>query len=129
MEKVRLKYGIPIQGFYWQTQCDIPSAPMRVDFLVSMPDGEGSVKQLVVECDGHEFHEKTKEQAKKDKQRDRALTRMGLPIFHFTGSEVWDDFERCGKEVLDFLHERAHGCKIEEPPSSQSEGVKEEAIQ
>lgn len=50
----------------------------RVDFLLSMQFTKGSdgdlqvfTKQLVVECDGFEFHDKTREQAGRDRERDR----------------------------------------------------------
>ena len=49
-----------------------------------------------VECDGHDFHEKTKEQAARDKRRDRALVLGGLrAVFRFTGSEVWNHPMKC----------------------------------
>ena len=31
-----------------------------------------------MECDGHEFHERTPEQASKDRWRDRMIKRMGV---------------------------------------------------
>lgn len=62
----------------------------RVDFLleVRLP---GKTAALVIECDGHAFHEKTKDQAARDKSRDRALTALGYTVLHFTGSEIWKD--------------------------------------
>ncbi len=48
-------------------------------------------KKLVIECDGHEYHERTKEQARGDKQRDRYLQRFGFPVYRYTGSEVWEN--------------------------------------
>lgn len=73
--------------------------PYRVDFLV-LHNGGG----IVVECDGHEFHEKTKEQAAKDKARDRALQEFGFKVYHFTGSEIWRDAVKCAREVLSQAH-------------------------
>src|SRR5687768_2589162 len=35
----------------------------RVDFLVTFTPGTEPTVRVVVECDGHDFHEKTKEQA------------------------------------------------------------------
>lgn len=58
-----------------------------------------SVK-LVVECDGHEFHEKTSEQAKKDKSRDRDLLSRGYPVMRFTGSEIYCDPLKCAEQVV-----------------------------
>lgn len=72
----------------------------RVDFLVIPDDNAPS---LVIECDGHEFHERTKEQAAKDRSRDRALQSMGLGILRFTGSEIWRDPWRCAVEVEDHI--------------------------
>ncbi|MFB5192691.1 endonuclease domain-containing protein [Alicyclobacillus fastidiosus] len=56
----------------------------RVDFTVEYDE-----HKWVIECDGHEFHEKTKEQAARDKQRDRYLQAEGYTVVHFTGSEIW----------------------------------------
>lgn len=57
-------------------------------------------KRLIVECDGHDFHEKTKEQAARDKRRDRTLQALGYKVFRFTGSEVYKDAIACAKEVF-----------------------------
>lgn len=56
----------------------------RVDFAF---EGEGV--KVVVELDGHEFHERTAEQATKDKSRDRRLQELGWKVIRFTGREVW----------------------------------------
>lgn len=53
--------------------------------------GELTLADIIVELDGHDFHEKTKEQAKKDKERDRNLMKVGNLVIHFTGSEVYND--------------------------------------
>jgi hypothetical protein len=61
-------------------------------------------EKLVVECDGHEFHEKTAEQAKKDKSRDRELLTCGYPVMRFTGSEIYRHPLKCAEQVVhDFL--------------------------
>ena len=44
--------------------------------------------KVAIECDGHEFHEKTKEQAAKDKKRDREFQKEGYVILRYTGSEI-----------------------------------------
>lgn len=58
-----------------------------------------SVK-LVVECDGHIFHEKTAHQARRDKSRDRNLLRRGYPVMRFTGSEISADPLGCSNQVV-----------------------------
>jgi very-short-patch-repair endonuclease len=93
---------VPIQGY-------------RVDFAFlgimprsGSPDGWPAVR-VIVECDGHDFHEKTKEQARRDKKRDRTLLANGFHVMRFTGSEIWQDAEACVKEVLGFIYSRLEG--------------------
>jgi very-short-patch-repair endonuclease len=81
----------------------------RVDFLAvaGVDPGTERFKQhyLAIECDGHEFHEKTKEQAARDKARDRHLTLKHIPVMRFTGSEIWRDPDKCRWEALDYFEE------------------------
>lgn len=46
---------------------------------------------VLVECDGHDYHERTKEQASHDKRRDRELQTAGFTVFRYTGSDIWRD--------------------------------------
>lgn len=83
----------------------------RVDFLVVVVDepvpGLFTRARLVVECDGHDFHEKTPEQAQRDKSRDRALLAGGLPVLRFTGREIVRDPQACVDEVAEALNAEA----------------------
>ena len=72
----------------------------RVDFLITT--NETDIK-VVVECDGHEFHERTKQQAAKDKSRDRQLVSLGYAVLRFTGSEIWKDPWECASEINDLI--------------------------
>lgn len=89
-------------------------AGWRVDFVIHHPDfslgpddaGWPMLTRLLIECDGHDFHERTKEQAARDRARDRAAQHAGLPILRFTGSELWNDPMFCADAVLAFM-ERA----------------------
>lgn len=56
---------------------------------------------VVIECDGHEFHEKSKEQAARDKRRDREILTAGFPVMRFTGSEIYRDPVGCAEQVKD----------------------------
>lgn len=58
---------------------------------------------LCVELDGHDFHERTKEQAKRDKSRDRELQASGWVVLRFTGSEVFNDPYECASETMSTL--------------------------
>lgn len=85
--------------------------PYRVDFQVMdvrVPHGSGARRRaigakLVVECDGHDFHERTKEQAERDKRRDRWLTLNGYTVMRFTGREVWRDPFACVADVVSWF--------------------------
>lgn len=55
---------------------------------------------LFVECDGHDFHERTKEQAERDRRRDREITVAGIPILRFTGREIYRNPTACALQVL-----------------------------
>lgn len=83
----------------------------RVDFVVmaSIKNNEtgGEVRRafLAVECDGHDFHEKTKEQAARDKARDRYITGLHVPMMRFTGSEIWRSPMQCAEEVIGYFEE------------------------
>lgn len=74
----------------------------RVDFVVSFRFFGGEVN-IVVECDGHAFHERTQFQAARDKRRDRSLTSLGYRIMRFTGSELNRDARGCAGEVMDMI--------------------------
>lgn len=82
-----------------QTQAEIDT--YRVDFLVEYRDQPISetFSRVVVECDGHDYHERTKQQAKRDKSRDRRLSALGYTVVRFTGSEIWADPFACAKEA------------------------------
>lgn len=73
----------------------------RVDFIVGYA-GYGTLKQtgVAVECDGHDFHEKTKEQAQRDKERDRYLQTKVAKVIRFTGSELYRQPLACAESAV-----------------------------
>jgi hypothetical protein len=76
----------------------------RVDFEVSVWYTKlNKAISFVVECDGHEFHEKTKEQVAKNNKRDRDLISEGYQVVHFSGSEIYNSAYRCVKELLKLI--------------------------
>ena len=72
----------------------------RVDFLFDIWSYDGH-QTLVVECDGHDFHERTKEQAARDRKRDRWMAEQGIIVLRFTGSEIWADPGSCAEQVVE----------------------------
>jgi very-short-patch-repair endonuclease len=85
-----------------------PQKPVEkfiVDFVISViNERSGKRHLLAVECDGHDFHERTKEQARKDRSRDRRLQELGYTVYRFTGSEIHRDPIKCAETVHDWLH-------------------------
>jgi very-short-patch-repair endonuclease len=78
----------------------------RVDFLLTAEHGDPSralKAQMVVECDGHDFHERTKEQARRDRNMDRTLQSLGFECYRYTGREIWNDVYGRASEAVDAL--------------------------
>lgn len=71
--------------------------PYRVDFIVG--------KDMVIECDGHDFHERTAEQATADRRRDRQMIADGWKVFRFTGSEIFRDPAACAREIAGYVEQ------------------------
>ena len=86
------------RGTYIIIESQVTVHGARVDFLISVSDF-GQWRSLVVECDGHDFHERTKQQASRDRSRDRAFQENGLSVFRFTGSDLWNDPMGCAHQV------------------------------
>lgn len=55
--------------------------------------------KIAIECDGHEYHDGTKEAAERDKKRNRFLTARGWHVLRFSGREIHRDPEACVREV------------------------------
>lgn len=79
-------------------------AQYRIDFAIRLP--KFRFKYLFIECDGHDFHERTKEQAARDRNKDRDIQQAGIPILRFTGSEIHKDAAACAFRVIDFVNDR-----------------------
>ncbi len=59
--------------------------------------------QVIIECDGHDFHEKTKAQVKRRNERDYNLQMSGYDLIHFSGSEIFNNPEGCAIKVIEYL--------------------------
>ncbi len=82
----------------WFLFAQVPVDRYTLDFAIVSRLG-----RIVVECDEHDFHERTKEQAKHDRQRDRALQLLGWKVLRFTGSEIYADAHECVAEILEAM--------------------------
>lgn len=103
-----------------QPQCLVP--PYRLDFVITYRqdvyeyrfDATGTRRQstvvresqLVIECDGREWHEKTPAQTERDRGQDRTLQTRGYLVFRYTGSMITRDPYKCVYEALVALVQR-----------------------
>jgi hypothetical protein len=98
----------PNLRLYAQQEVEIDGQSFRLDFVVK-PNGqyewmrvnEHLYPRIAIELDGHEFHEKTKEQVTYRNKRDRALQQAGWVVFHVSGSELWRDPKKAVEDIHD----------------------------
>lgn len=60
-------------------------------------------KRIIIECDGHEFHQKTKEQVKRDNEREYALKMAGYEIIRFSGSQIYNEPFKCAEDTYNYI--------------------------
>ena len=93
--------------FYAQKTIRINNHIYRPDFsiLCTRPPNPRPSAWVHIEADGHDYHEKTKDQAQRDKSRDRIL--MSQPdskVLHYTGSEIYRDVDAIVSEILSHVY-------------------------
>ncbi len=112
MEKIKqsdlLKKGIIYFDVIPQARVKINGNNYRLDFLVDACCENSGRILLVVECDGHEFHERTKAQVKNDNKRQRNLQSNGYIVVRFSGSEIYEDPKYCCNQLIDIIS--SHAC-------------------
>lgn len=101
-------------SFYGSSQVPmtIDARRMLVDFAFACDEGTSSI--LIVELDGHEFHERTLAQAMRDRTKDRTIQLRGHMVLRFTGHEVMSYGRRCVHDLergLDVVRARVLGRK------------------
>lgn len=86
----------------WHVIREFEVGSYRVDFAFLNRNGNDPLF-VAVECDGHAFHERTKEQVARDKKRDRFFQQAGWRVLRFSGSEIYRDPFKCVDEVFSLL--------------------------
>lgn len=82
---------------------------VRVDFLITVMyknqglSSQDGIVSFVVECDGHEFHQKTKEQVEKDNIRTRKLQLKGYEVLRFSGSEIYKSPYKVATDIIQII--------------------------
>lgn len=105
-----IRLGVEIIGIRKQEPIKVQSENTYIpDFSIPVWDiSKHSGKMFAIECDGHEFHEKTKEQVTHDKARERELTASGYTVIRFSGSEIYNDPFKCASEVFEIIFSYFH---------------------
>lgn len=64
----------------------------RVDFLITyskeINGKEKVLNGIIVECDSQKFHERSEQERRYEKKRDRFFLNEGYKVFHYTGKEI-----------------------------------------
>lgn len=83
----------------------MPVGRFVADFGIAAATSVDRTLVVAIECDGHDFHDRTKEQVARDKARDRFFTESDVRLFRFSGSEIWRDAGACADQVIEFVRE------------------------
>lgn len=83
-----------------------PDFVFIADEVADMVDIKNPLFKLIIECDGHEFHEKTKEQVQQDNEREYELKMLGFDVLRFSGSQIYNKPFRCAKQTLEYIKDR-----------------------
>jgi len=87
----------------------------RVDFFIhygSHPlknNTQRIYREVIVECDSQEFHDRTEKERRYEKQRDRFLQSKGYKVFRFTGSEIVKSPLEVGIEIVSYITDMEKG--------------------
>jgi hypothetical protein len=87
-------------------QADVVIAPQyqadkhRIDIGLFINLVANEEIKIAIECDGHDFHERTKQQAARDKARNGDLQIAGWRLLRFTGSQIWNHHGWCADRVV-----------------------------
>jgi len=102
-EKITYLRGL---GFYPQYQIE----KYRVDFLVGnyifTKDHIQIKKEVIVECDSQQFHDRSEQERRYEKQRDRFLQSKNYKIFHYTGAEIFKNPLLIAQEIIAYVMEK-----------------------
>lgn len=90
-------------GIYANPQYEINTNNRRfyADFMIISEGYENEV-EIIVECDGYDYHS-SKEQIKRDNERDMILKTAGYDVVRFTGSQIFNDPIKCVEETINLI--------------------------
>lgn len=88
-------FGDP-EGSEWHLWHEVLIAPYKFDLIM-----ETGYSAFAIECDGYDYHDRTKQQAAYDRARDRWFLARGYSTIRFTGSELTHSAIKCAQEVYE----------------------------
>ena len=100
-------FVVPVFGpsiYIWQ---QVKVDKYKADFVVRFAHWRGGAVFGAIECDGHNHHDLTKEQAIHDRERDRHFQARGIIILRYTGKEIYRNPLKCAADALGILERRA----------------------
>lgn len=84
-----------------------------IDFVFEADDylshllWNGNIKnnkfKLAIECDGYEFHQKTKEQVQHDNEREYDLKMAGYEVLRFSGTQIYNNPLKCAEDTYNYI--------------------------
>ncbi len=91
--------NISIEGkTYGDSQNNFKEVLTVVDFFI-----EKRQTKLCVYTDGHTYHERTEEQAQRDRNIDRKLQELGFQVLRYTGKEVKENCEKIINDIKKWI--------------------------
>lgn len=104
---------VDVIGIEKQKEIICENKKYRVDFYIPVTYKNQENKAFIIECDGHEFHQKTKGQVEKDNERTRNLQKAGYEIIRFSGTEIWHKPYQCACEIRNIILSKCNYIKDE----------------
>lgn len=100
-----MRLVIESRKFKFSTKAAVPIGTYRADLVVEAITDlyELNAARVVVECDGFNFHDRTRDQACRDRARDRYMQREGYVIARFAGDEIVERPFECAFDVYDLI--------------------------
>ena len=86
----------------------------RVDFFIPVIYKNQEEIGFIIECDGYDFHQKTKEQVEEDNIRQRKLQKEGYEVIRLSGTEIYHKPYQCALEVKNIILSKCKYIKDEQ---------------
>ena len=96
-----------------QQEIEAKGNKYRVDFLIPVIYKNQENITFVIECDGYDFHQKTKKQVEKDNKRQRDLQEAGYEVIRFSGTEIYHKPYQCALTIKNIILSKCKYIKDE----------------